>query len=361
MDRKKLGLIIVLILGAMGVLIGSHFPRDTNLFALSLPSILHSTLGYCCEEQGEQCKQTAVPLKTCLSHHGVFSEIDSSLTDTSKRNALDQCNNLCGVTTENTCCLCQYMEDDTYDECSQLPEKNCKDQDDMSCTWVKSEQKCKSRFIERCKDWLNASAQDDCTTKMMEDEEVSPDEEPIKSFLATCTDLRWYRRGHSDEEQCGPFAQRIKVCMKCVGQFCNTLDMKNAGCDTFKNVAKATQYMQEVRTHLRPGQHLTVSGNQTIADTEHKCLTYANYDMTVESFKQTYDPCLELNAYCYADDPPESAYCTDKSGKVVQQTCCYMPENEDKGHGTWELPGGWVRGTKCPHEIPEPEDPLDAL
>lgn len=328
----------------VALLISLPFVRAAVLTIASSGSDPANTdIGFCCAQTGQQCGKTLTTLRKCVDNRkGIFFRTGSavsSLSPDEKEKDWNQCN-VQACRYSKTCCLCQYMDDDPLNLCAVLPKESCTDNAelDISCIWSTEKNSCVKRFVQGCDDWLSAPEQNDCKTKLKTNENVKISQEPIKSFVANCTSVRWFRRGHSGPQECKVFAETAQVCLECVGSSCTNIQMVNAGCQTFKKVKLATSLMKRIQQTLRPGQHLDVSANQAPSNVNEKCTTYVTYHMTIDKISIEFEKCHSGNAFCFQEPRPKPVKCTDESGNKAKEICCPPGENGGK----------WVRGTVCP-------------
>ncbi len=275
--------------------------------------------GYCClDKASKSCDSNyRKNMKSCVKNKGTF------FAGPKGDDTLQKCNvQICGsVKEKNSCCLC-FFHNDNGAMCSSRSQTDCtNDEGPAKCKWESG--KCVDRFEAYCDSRL--SGNNSCDTKMkvpfmfqsvgLPDarDKLTPD---VISFLSKCTSLNELIESHSGEKQVKNVSNHVSVCLNVLGSDVSNINVKHNGCSTFGDLSAANQWMEKVRSELKPGQNLTITANQ--ADATERISSYLSYHMTVTGNTVEYDQC-RIGDPCFIDS--NYALCTDQD-HTIKEYCC---------------------------------------
>jgi hypothetical protein len=191
---------------------------------------------------------------------------------------------------------------------------------------------------------------------MLPDSEKYPD-----AYPKDCTTRDYLYEGHSTPDQCLPFLQNAQLCIQGLSAALQessapgTSQFVNDGCNTFQNVAAATQYVENNILPIVPeGYEISISANQAVSSAV--CSSSVTISVTRRAGVQV------QYGNCHVDGPSanvcheagETILCTDTQNVVRNEVCC--DTERDAGYG---LTNAWTWGTLCPNTPPPGDRPSE--
>ena len=196
----------------------------------------------------------------------------------------------------------------------------------------------------------------------------TPDEEP--EWLSSCTDVAYWRTGHSTIEECPTYGGEIRSCIEQC-ENCTNFTFADVGCNTFGDIRSVMQEISRIQLTVPEGVRVVVMANQSVGsepddlgtrtpgweDLSSACLSPLKFTITAEEIEEEVSYCQAPES-CYESDFDLTVYCRDPdTDQERQETCCPSPTGvavDSVSNRT----GLWMTGSSCP-VLPDqcPDDP----